>query len=45
MQPQRQKTPLSERLKKVLLELEQITAGIEEMELASNDNGGDFLTR
>lgn len=45
MQPERQTTHLSERLKNVLRELEQITARIEEAELASNDNADDFLTR
>jgi hypothetical protein len=36
---------LSERLKKVLAELETITQQIDNASTASNDNGDDFLTR
>ncbi len=36
---------LSERLKKVLEELENIMQQIENAETPSNDNGQDFLTR
>ncbi len=42
---QTQVPQISERLKKVLAELEQITQQIETMELPCNDNTNDFLHR